>query len=148
YRHDTLALARILAGAAVAGPSTGAVPLALVDARALHLVASSLFFGTGFDGAARKQRRRRRGDQDSLAGSSHRHLLLTPQPGDALRATGRRRPRGRFVSSGRARPATPSRARAIEGSNGSAAGAVRTAAPRRGDRRRVRERAGRPVRVR
>src|SRR5262249_37908829 len=55
---------------------------------------------------------------------------------------------GSFHPSGRARPATPSRARAIEGSNGSAAGVVRTAAPRRGDRRRVRERAGRPVRVR
>src|SRR4030095_17154033 len=71
HHGDTLALARVLAGAAVPGPGASAVPLALVDTGTLHLVATGLLLGTGLDGAGREQRRGSGGDQNALTGSSH-----------------------------------------------------------------------------
>src|SRR5262245_23383509 len=71
HRHDALALAGVLPGAAVAGAGTRAVSLALVDPGALHLVAPGLLLGARLDGTGGEKRRRRGGDQDALLRSSH-----------------------------------------------------------------------------
>src|SRR5262249_38646108 len=78
HHHHSLALARVLTGTAATGAGTRTLALALVDARALHLVATRLVLGTGLHRTAGKERGRRRGDQDALAHSIHRLLLVSP----------------------------------------------------------------------
>src|SRR5262249_58429265 len=82
HLEHALALARVLAGAAVAPRvSAPALALALVDADALHVVTARLVLGAGLDGAARQQRRCGGCDQDSLVHAIHESLLVSPRTG-------------------------------------------------------------------
>src|SRR5215469_410400 len=81
HRDDPLALTRVLSGAAVAGPRTGALALARVDAETLHLTARFLL-GAGLNRSGCQERRGRSRDQDSLAHAIHSCLLCLPTNGE------------------------------------------------------------------
>src|SRR5262249_43919307 len=77
HRDDALALAGVLTRTAIAGAGARAVPLALVDPGALHVVAAALVLGPGLDRSAGEERRRRGGDENALGRSVHKLLLLS-----------------------------------------------------------------------
>src|SRR5262249_34083710 len=87
HRDDALALARVLPGAAVAGPRTGALALARVDAETLHVTAR-LLLGAGLNRSGCQERRGCGRDQDSLAHAIHSCLLCLPTNGEGLWVAG------------------------------------------------------------
>src|SRR4029077_7110074 len=82
-RHEGLAPARVLPGAAVAGTCAGALALARVDAETLHVTAR-LLLGAGLNGSGCQERRGQRRHQDSLAHAIHSCLLCLPTMGRAI----------------------------------------------------------------